>query len=75
MPGKIIAQIAIMPDKNTMNGVVSILVGLMVVIKNALRVPIKKVVTRPIRHLSIWRITDQTAANINPKKNDHNNIG
>jgi hypothetical protein len=75
MPGKIIAQIAIMPDKNMMNGVVSIVVGLMVVIKNAPSVPIKKVAITPIRHLSICRMTDQTAANINPKKKDHNNMG
>ena len=75
MPGKIMAQIAIIPDKNTIKGDVSIVVGVIVVIKNALTVPIKKVVNVHISHLSIWRMRDHTAANISPKKNDHNNIG
>ena len=75
MPGKIMAQIAIMPDKNTMIGDVSMVVGVIVVIKNALNVPIKKVASTPISHFSICLIRDHTATNISPKKNDHNNIG
>src|SRR5690554_2035269 len=75
IPGKIIAQMAIIPDIKTNQREEDVSVGLISVIKKIETVPIISAIIDPTDHFLIIFPTKKHEATMRPKKNDHNRIG
>ena len=68
IPGRIMAQMAMAPDKKMNHSPLGVLAGVASVIRNAMIIPTSKEITTTTRHLTIFRKTNTADIMISPKK-------